>query len=85
MEDRAFTGSRYLLGEFGWLGAAGMLILGVGFVWWHFRTPTKDSLSPEGAERLRVTADVAVVPQHPQAQGTRRGNVTSSLSGLTSR
>jgi hypothetical protein len=35
VEDRVFTGSRYLLGEFGWLGAAGMLILGVGFVWWH--------------------------------------------------
>ena len=46
-EDRVFTGSRYLLGEFGWLGAAGMLILGVGFVWWHFRTPTKDGLSPK--------------------------------------
>ena len=42
-----FTGSRYLLGEFGWLGAAGMLVLGVGFVWWHFRTPTKDGLSPK--------------------------------------
>ena len=47
VEDRVFTGSRYLLGEFGWLGAAGMLILGVGFVWWHFRTPTKDGLSPK--------------------------------------
>jgi membrane protease YdiL (CAAX protease family) len=30
-EDRVFTGSRYLLGEFGWLGAARMLVLGVGF------------------------------------------------------
>ena len=47
MEDRVFTGSRYLLGEFGWLGAAGMLILGGGFVWWHFRTPTKDGMSPK--------------------------------------
>jgi hypothetical protein len=47
VEDRVFTGSQYLLGEFGWLGAAGMLILGVGFVWWHFRTPTKDGLSPK--------------------------------------
>ena len=47
VEDRVFTGSRYLLGEFGWLGAAGMLILGGGFVWWHFRTPTKDGLSPK--------------------------------------
>jgi membrane protease YdiL (CAAX protease family) len=45
--DRVFTGSRYLLGEFGWLGAAGMIILGVGFAWWHFRTPTKDGLSPK--------------------------------------
>ena len=42
-----FTGSRYLLGEFGWVAAAGMLILGVGFVWWHFRIPTKDGLSPK--------------------------------------
>jgi membrane protease YdiL (CAAX protease family) len=47
VEDRVFTGNQYLLGEFGWLGAAGMLILGVGFVWWHFRTPTKDGLSPK--------------------------------------
>ena len=47
VEDRAFSGSRYLLGEFGWLGAAGLLILGVGFVWWHFRTPTKDGLTPK--------------------------------------
>lgn len=39
-QDRVFTGSRYLLGEFGWLGAASMLILGVGLMWWHFR-PTK--------------------------------------------
>jgi membrane protease YdiL (CAAX protease family) len=46
-EDRVFTGSRYLLGEFGWLGAGGMLVLGVGFVWWHFRTPTRDGLSPK--------------------------------------
>jgi hypothetical protein len=46
-EDRVFTGSRYLLGEFGWLGAARMLVLGVGFAWWHFRTPTKDGLSPK--------------------------------------
>jgi len=46
-EDRVFTGSRYLLGEFGWLGAVGMLILGIGFTWWHFRTPTKDGLSPK--------------------------------------
>ena len=47
MEDRVFAGSRYLLGEFGWLAAVGMFILGVGFVWWHFRTPTKDGLSPK--------------------------------------
>ena len=45
--DRVFTGSRYLLGEFGWLGAAGMLILGIAFAWWHFRTPTTDDLSPK--------------------------------------
>jgi hypothetical protein len=24
-----------------------MVILGVEFVWWHFRTPTKDGLSPK--------------------------------------
>jgi membrane protease YdiL (CAAX protease family) len=47
VEDRVYTGSRYLLGEFGWLGAVGMVILGVGAVWWHFRTPTKDGLSPK--------------------------------------
>lgn len=46
-EDQVFTGSRYLLGEFGWLAAVGMLILGIGFAWWHFRTPTKDGLSPK--------------------------------------
>jgi hypothetical protein len=45
VEDRVFTGSRYLLGEFGWLGAVGMLILGVGFVWSHFGNPTKEGLS----------------------------------------
>ncbi len=47
VEDRVFTGSQHLLGEFGWLGAAGMLILGVAFAWWHLRTPTKDGLSPK--------------------------------------
>jgi membrane protease YdiL (CAAX protease family) len=36
VEDRVFTGSRYLLGEFGWLAAVGMLILGVGVLLWHF-------------------------------------------------
>lgn len=45
-QDRTFTGDRYLLGEFGWLAALGMLVLGVGFAWWHLRTPTKDGLSP---------------------------------------
>jgi membrane protease YdiL (CAAX protease family) len=47
VEDRVFTGDRYLLGEFGWLAAVGMLILGVAFAWWHFRTPTKEDLSPK--------------------------------------
>jgi membrane protease YdiL (CAAX protease family) len=47
VEDRVFTGSQYLLGEFGWLGAAGTLILGVGFALWHFRTPTRDGLTPK--------------------------------------
>jgi membrane protease YdiL (CAAX protease family) len=47
VEDRTFTGSRNLLGEFGWLGTASVLMLGVAFAWWHFRTPTKDGLSPK--------------------------------------
>lgn len=45
-DEQGFTGSRYLLGEFGWLAAIGMLVLGLGFAWWHLRTPTKDGLSP---------------------------------------
>ena len=77
-----FHGSRYLLGEFGWLGAVGMFILGV--VCGGGSVPQPGRPVPEGADRLRVTGDVAMVPHHPQAQGTRRGNVTSSLSGLTS-
>jgi membrane protease YdiL (CAAX protease family) len=66
--DRVFTGSRYLLGEFGWLGAACMLILGIAFAWWHLRTPTKDGLFPKGSDRLPLTVDVAVVPQRLKAQ-----------------
>jgi hypothetical protein len=56
----------------------GMLILGVGFVWWY---PNQGRSVPEGADRLRITADVAVVPQHPQAQDPSHGNVTSHLLG----
>jgi membrane protease YdiL (CAAX protease family) len=37
-----FTGSKYLLGEFGALAAVGMLILGVGFAWWHLRHPVRE-------------------------------------------
>lgn len=43
---QGFTGSDYLLGEFGWLAAATMLVIGLGLAWWHLRTPTKDGLSP---------------------------------------
>ena len=45
-EDQGFVGSRYLLGEFGWLAAGTMLVIGLGFAWWHLRTPTKDGISP---------------------------------------
>jgi hypothetical protein len=44
-----------------------------------FPYPNQGRPVAERAGRLRVTGDEAVVPQHPQAQGTRRGNVTSSL------
>ncbi|MGB5951996.1 MAG: type II CAAX endopeptidase family protein [Ornithinimicrobium sp.] len=33
----AFTGSDALLGEFGWLAAVTMLVLGVATAWWHTR------------------------------------------------
>jgi membrane protease YdiL (CAAX protease family) len=66
VEDRVFTGSRYLLGEFGWLAAAGMLILGVTFAWWHLRTPTRDGLSPKeptAATRHRCCGCGSATPQ----------------------
>ena len=34
-EDRVFLVTGICSVEFGWLGAAGMLILGVSFTWWH--------------------------------------------------
>lgn len=46
--DQGFTGSRYLLGEFGWLAAGTMLAIGIGFAWWHLRTPTKDGIPASG-------------------------------------
>jgi membrane protease YdiL (CAAX protease family) len=36
-------------------------------------------LVPEGADRLGVTGDVAVVPQHPQAQDPSHGNLTPQM------
>ncbi|GAA1975163.1 hypothetical protein GCM10009798_40500 [Nocardioides panacihumi] len=38
-KDGLFSGSRMLLGEFGWLATGGMLVLGVAATWWHFRQP----------------------------------------------
>jgi hypothetical protein len=64
VEDRVFTGSRYLLDEFGWLRAVGMhsrrRVRVVAFPYPNQLRPV-----PEGADRSRVTGDVAVVPQHP--------------------
>jgi membrane protease YdiL (CAAX protease family) len=36
----AFAGSDALLGEFGWLAAITVLVLGLGSSWWHTRHPT---------------------------------------------
>ena len=72
--DRVFTGSRYLPGEFGWLGAAGMLILGAAFAWWHLH-PDQGRSVPKGSDRLPLAVDVAVVPQRPKAQDARRSHV----------
>jgi hypothetical protein len=33
----AFSGSDALLGEFGWLAAITMLVLGLATAWWHTR------------------------------------------------
>jgi membrane protease YdiL (CAAX protease family) len=38
----AFAGSDALLGEFGWLAAITMIILGLGSAWWHTRQPPPD-------------------------------------------
>ena len=76
-----FTGSRYLLGEFGWLGAAGMLILGVGFVWWHFRTPTKDGLSPK--EPTGYESPLMTDPTMVQAAANTRLRTLRGTSGRT--
>jgi hypothetical protein len=40
-DDAVFTGSKYLLGEFGAMAAVGMRILGIGFAWWHLRHPVR--------------------------------------------
>lgn len=42
----AFAGSDALLGEFGWLAAITMLIVGVAASTWHLRTPTSSRHQP---------------------------------------
>ncbi len=49
----AFAGSDALLGEFGWLAAITMLILGLLTSWWHVTYPA------EGRARARARADEA--------------------------
>ncbi len=39
-EIPAFSGADHLLGEFGWIPAITMLIIGTGFTWWHLRKRT---------------------------------------------
>lgn len=57
-QDATFTGSRYLLDEFGWLAALSMLILGAGFAWWHLHLPTRDG-SKNGANAYRAYLNVS--------------------------
>ena len=38
-DDYLFTGPQSLLGEFGWIAAVTMLLLGVAAGWWHMRHP----------------------------------------------
>jgi len=54
-DDRLVTGSDTLLGEFGWLAAVTMLLLGVGFAWWHLRTPTRDKIPTSGPTGYEAT------------------------------
>jgi membrane protease YdiL (CAAX protease family) len=37
--DYLFTGPQSLLGEFGWIAAISMLVLGLAAGWWHMRHP----------------------------------------------
>ncbi|GAA1975015.1 hypothetical protein GCM10009798_40330 [Nocardioides panacihumi] len=39
IHDGLFSGSRVLLGEFGWLATGSMFLLGIVATWWHFRQP----------------------------------------------
>jgi membrane protease YdiL (CAAX protease family) len=55
VEDGVFSGSRYLLGEFGALATVGMLLIGVGSAWWHQRHPMQ----------LRDAGDVRPCPDNP--------------------
>jgi membrane protease YdiL (CAAX protease family) len=65
VEDRVLTGSRYLLvSSAGWGGGHGDSRSRVRVV--AFPYPNQGRSVPEGAHRLRVTGDVAVVPQHPK-------------------
>jgi membrane protease YdiL (CAAX protease family) len=45
--DYLFTGPQSLLGEFGWIAAISMLVLGLASGWWHMRHPVgSDTASP---------------------------------------
>ena len=60
-----FTGSRYLLGEFGWLEAAAMLVVGVGSCG-GISAPQPRTVCPRRSQPATSHRDVAVVPQRPQ-------------------
>jgi hypothetical protein len=38
-DDYLFTGPQSLLGEFGWIAAISMLLLGLAAGWWHVQHP----------------------------------------------
>jgi membrane protease YdiL (CAAX protease family) len=50
-----FTGPQSLLGEFGWIAAVTMLLLGLAAGWWHMRHP-KGADAPEFAQGTRTNA-----------------------------
>jgi membrane protease YdiL (CAAX protease family) len=47
--DHLFTGPQSLLGEFGWIAAVSMLLLGLAAGWWHLRHPVPAD-TPEPAQ-----------------------------------